>query len=142
MPDAHNQAVTHRYVIHYPEHPARQDDPHYRDFEHYRKTHVGTAVCAMGASRGDFSECQGGLELHHAHVEFALQNGIELKWLERVYPGISSPDEIGAWIEGGHNGENLVFYCVFHHRGAGGVHVASSADFEAEKFVRGLLASA
>src|SRR5690348_6180607 len=30
---AHDQAETHHYVVHYPEHPARADDPHYRDFE-------------------------------------------------------------------------------------------------------------
>ena len=25
---AHAQSVTHSYVMHYPEHPARADDPH------------------------------------------------------------------------------------------------------------------
>jgi len=133
---AHDQAVQHRYTIHYPEHPAREGDPHYKDFEHYRKTRVATARCAVGQHRDDYSECHGGLELHHAHVEFSLQNGVDLKWLEADYPGISDPDEVGAWVE---SGANLVFLCEFHHRGSGGVHVASASDYEAEKYVRSLI---
>jgi hypothetical protein len=136
MTKAHDQVVTHRYTLHYPDHPARKDDPHYRDFDHYRKAHVATARCAMAVQHGDDSECEGGIELHHAHVEFALQNGVDLAWLEKDYPGISNPDEVGAWVE---SGANLVFYCAFHHRGPGGIHVASASDFEAEKYVRELI---
>jgi hypothetical protein len=127
--------------MHYPAHPARKDDPHYVDFEAYRKAHIGTARCVIGAHRSDFSECSSGdtnkgLELHHAHVEFSLQNGIDLHWLEHDYPGISDPSTVGAWVE---SGANLVFLCEFHHRGHGGVHVASSSDFEAEKYVKSLI---
>lgn len=136
MTDAHVQKMTHSYVMHYPEHPARQDDPHYRDFETYRKRTKAAAKCAIGAHRNDFSECQGGLELHHAHVEFSLQNGINLSWLEKDYPGISDPDNVGAWVE---SADNLQWLCEFHHRGHGGVHVASASDYEAEKYVRGLI---
>ena len=137
----HEQPVTHRYVVRYPEHPARTGDPHYRDFEAYRRRTKDAAQCAMGLKRGDFSECDLGapLEMHHAHVEFALQNGVDLAWLERDYPGISTPDEIGAWIE---SAENLVWLCRSCHRGPGGVHVASAADYEAEKYVRGLIGPA
>lgn len=137
MTAAHDQSESHAYVMHYPEHPARTDDPHYKDFEHYRKTHVHNAVCGFAARRGgDTSECQGGLELHHAHVEFSLQNGVDLALLERDYPGISNADEVGAWVE---TGDNFVFYCAFHHRGHGGVHVAAAADFEASHYVRHLI---
>lgn len=135
---AHDQAVTRKYTIHYPPHPPRTGDPHYKDFNAYhRKTH-DTAQCAIGAHRGDFSECSldKPLELHHAHVEFSLQNGVDLKWLEKDYPGISDPDSVGAWVE---SEANFEWLCVAHHRGHGGVHVASSSDFEAEKYVRGLI---
>jgi hypothetical protein len=137
MVDAHDQTVSHRYVIHYPEHPPRTGDPHYVDFEHYKREHKPTAKCGVGEHRNDFSECSGQLELHHAHVEFALQNGVELRWLEVDYPGISDPDQVGAWVE---SGANLVFLCEFHHRGHGGVHLVSASDYEAEKYVRGLTA--
>ena len=76
------------------------------------------------------------LELHHSHVEFSLQNGVNLEWLEVDYPGISNPDEVGAWVE---SPENLQWLCEFHHRGHGGVHVASASDYEAEKYVRNLI---
>lgn len=132
----HNQNVTHAYSLHYPAHPPRASDPHYVDFEHYRRQTHKTAKCAVGLHRNDFTECHGLLELHHAHVEFALQNGIDLAWLEADYPGISNPDEVGAWVE---SSANLTWLCEFHHRGHGGVHVASAADFEAEKYVRGLI---
>ena len=134
---AHDQTETHRYTVAFPAHPAREDDPHYKDFEHYRKTHIDTAVCHIAERRGgDTSECAGGLELHHAHVEFSMQNGVDLALLERDYPGISNPDEVGAWVE---SAGNLVFYCAKHHRGHGGVHNASASDFEAEVYVRNLI---
>lgn len=131
----HSQRVTHSYVILYPEHPAREDDPHYKDFKAYRERTHATAKCAVGVHRDDFSECHGELELHHAHVEFSLQNGINLAWLEKDYPGISNPDEVGAWVE---TADNLQWLCEAHHRGSDGVHVLSSSDFEATRYVKGL----
>lgn len=140
----HVQPETHRYTVHFPEHPARVDDPHYRDFDHLHREWKKDPVkwqCAIGKHRGDFSECDltRPLELHHAHVEFSLQNGVDLAWLESDYPGISDSSEVGAWVE---SPENLMVLCVAHHRGPGGVHVASASDFEAEKYVRGLISPA
>lgn len=136
MTAEHDQAETHRYVVHFPAHPPRKEDPHYKDFEAYRRRTKATAKCVIGAHRDDFSECGGELELHHSHVEFSLQNGVDLAWLEADYPGISDPDSIGAWVE---SADNLEWLCERHHRGAGGVHNASASDFEAERYVRGLI---
>jgi hypothetical protein len=133
---AHDQNVTHHYLLHYPEHPERKSDPHYVDFNAYRRRTKKTAKCAIGEHRNDFSECHGGLELHHAHVEFSLQNGIDLAWLEKDYPGISDPNNVGEWVE---SAANLLWLCEFHHRGHGGVHVATSSDFEASRYVKGLM---
>jgi hypothetical protein len=132
----HDQPVTHSYRLHYPAHPARTGDPHYRDFDAYRRRTKASAVCAVGGHRNDFSECQGGLELHHSAVEFSLQNGVDLKWLEADYPGISNADEVGAWVE---SAANLEWLCERHHRGADGVHLLSASDWEAAKYVRGLV---
>jgi hypothetical protein len=134
--DAHSQKVTHSYTLLYPAHPAREGDPHYKDFEEYRRRAKDTARCAIGVHRDDFSECGGGLELHHAHVEFSLQNGVDLKWLEKDYPGISDPGEVGAWVE---SADNLRWLCERHHRSPDGVHVATASDFEASRYVRGLI---
>ena len=76
------------------------------------------------------------MELHHSHIEFSLQNGVDLKWLEADYPGVSDPDTVGAWVE---SAENLEWLCIFHHRGRGGKHTVAAADFEAERYVRGLI---
>ena len=35
---AHDQTESHRYVVHFPPHPARKDDPHYKDFDHFHRT--------------------------------------------------------------------------------------------------------
>lgn len=134
---AHDQKVTHHYLMHYPPHPARKDDPHYTDFEHYRRSTKDTARCQFAVDTGDESECHGGLELHHTHVEFSLQNGVDLSRLEHLYPGISNPDEVGAWVE---SAPNFQWLCAWHHRGHGGVHTAAAADFEASKWVKGLIA--
>lgn len=136
MPAAHDQKVTHSYSIHYPAHSPREGDPNYVDFEAYRRKTVKAAKCSVGAHRDDYSECVGGLELHHAHIEFALQNGVNLRWLERDYPGVSDPASVGAWVE---SADNLMYLCEFHHRGHGGVHVASASDYEAERYVQGLI---
>jgi len=135
---AHVQAITRRYTLHYPEHPARADDPHYADFEAFRRRTHATAQCSMGLHRGDFSECalDRPLELHHAHIEFSLQNGVDLAWLERDYPGVSDPAQVGAWVE---SAANLIWLCAACHRGHGGVHVASASDYEASKYIRGLI---
>lgn len=147
---AHTQVSQHRYIVHYPDHPARKNDPHYTDFEHYHKTHRRDARCFVGNIIG-FDQCldvngepvtvddrgqQSGLELHHSHVEFSMQNGVDLQALEKFYPGISDPDKVGAWVE---TGDNFMWLCTFHHRGSGGAHTATASDWEAEKFVKGLI---
>jgi hypothetical protein len=133
---AHVQKVSHSYHIVYPEHPSRAGDPHYRDFDAYRRRTKASARCQFAIETNDETECQGGLELHHSHIEFSLQNGVDLQRLEHIYPGVSNPDEVGEWIE---TASNLVWLCLAHHRGHGGVHSATASDFEASKFVRGLI---
>ena len=129
---AHKQVFIHKYIVVYPDHEPRQDDPNYVDFEAYRKAHIATATCPMAYT----GECKGGFELHHSHIEFAIQNEIDLAWLEKDYPGISDPTQVGKWVE---SGANLEFLCEWHHRGPGGVHNATASDFEAEKYVRNLI---
>lgn len=142
--EAHEQAVTHRYTVRYPEHPPREHDPHYHDFAEYkrRRRSDDTWHCdfAVEYRNGDHSECDmtRPLECHHRVIEFSLQNGVDLALLEADYPGVSTVG-IGAWVE---TAANLELLCVAHHRGPGGVHVASASDWEAEKYVRGLIVPA
>ena len=143
MTDAHDQKVTNHYLIHYPEHPPRADDPHYRDFEEWKRRQkaAGKWRCAWAARVDDDSQCDltRPLEAHHSHIEFALQNGVDFAHLEHVFPGISDPTQVGAWIE---SDANLVLLCAKHHRAAGaGVHHLSASDFEASAFVEGVFDS-
>lgn len=134
---AHRQKTTHSYTIAYPEHAPRRKDPHYRDFEEYRRRTRDGAECQFALDTGDSSECRGELELHHSHIEFALQNGVDLARMEHIYPGVSDSKRVGEWIE---SSANLTYLCVWHHRGHGGVHSATASDFEASRFVKGLIA--
>lgn len=147
----HSELQGHHYVVHFPPHPARTSDPHYADFNYYHRKFRAGARCYVGERVG-FSDCQDefgkacpppadggeqpGLELHHAYVEFSLQNGISLTALEKDFPGISDPAQVGAWVE---SAVNFRWLCVFHHRGAGGAHTASHSDWEGQSYVLGLI---
>ncbi len=148
---AHAQRQAHVYTLHFPAHLPREADPHYRDFDAYHRRTRAAARCLVGARIG-FDWCRdaqgnlctigprgvmSGLELHHAHIEFALANGVSLAALEQDYPGVSDPDAVGEWIN---SAANLVWLCAWHHRGAGGAHTAAHADWEASKYVLGLIA--
>jgi hypothetical protein len=150
--EAHEQTMVHRYMMHFPDHSPRTSDPNYTDFNAFHRKYRQTARCLMGVRYGDFSECrdaqgnpapapddpnqkQAGLELHHSHIEFSLQNAVDLKLLEKDYPGVSDPDSVGAWVE---SGANLEFLCAYHHRGAGGAHTVTHSDWEASRYVMGL----
>jgi len=135
----HDQLVTHSYRVAYPAHGPRTSDPHYVDFEAYRRATHATAACLFASASGSAAECAGELQLHHAHIEWAMLNEVDLAVLERDYPGVSDATQVGAWVE---SAANLVWYCRKHHIGVGGVHDASAADFEAERYVRGLIAAA
>jgi hypothetical protein len=150
--EAHDAVQSHRYLMHFPPHPAREHDPHYKDFDHFHRQYRDTARCHIGERVG-FDTCrdaqgnpalpvdggaQPGLELHHAHIEFSLQNGISLSALAKDYPGVDDPNEVGKWVE---SGTNFRWLCAWHHRGAAGAHTASHADWEASQYVLGLLDS-
>ena len=149
---AHEAKQTHHYFMHFPEHPARESDPHYADFNAYHRKTRPTARCYIGERLG-FAECrdaQGnpcttgadgemtGLELHHAVIEFSLQNGVDLKALEVDYPGVSDTTDVGAWIESAES-HQLRWLCAWHHRGAAGAHTASHSDWSASQYVHNLI---
>jgi hypothetical protein len=147
---AHEAKQSHSYWVHFPAHPPRKGDPHYVDFDAYHRKTRPTARCYVGERIG-FGDCrdaqghpisidvagvQSGLELHHAHIEFSLQNGVDLAALEVDYPGISDPTQVGAWVE---TGANFRWLCCFHHRAAGGAHTATHSDWEAGQYIPGLI---
>lgn len=141
---AHDQRFTHRYVVSYPEHGPREDDPHKPDFEAWkrRRREAGTYHCDFAAEHrgGDAGECdtEHPLEAHHKVIELALMNAVDFALLDADYPGISAPT-VGAWIDGD---QNLTLLCRAHHRGPGGVHNASASDYTSEFYIRDMITKA
>ena len=146
---AHSQQVTNHYSIAYPDHLPRVGDPHYAAFNAYHRANEGTAVCYTGFRVG-FDECAdaqgapmpvqpppgGGMELHHHFLEFAVINEIDMAALEVDFPNLTDPEKVAVWAE---TDPNFIWLCAKHHRGYGGVHHASAADWEAEQYVKNLL---
>lgn len=153
MPDdtttpAHSQKVVSHYSIHYPDHSPRAGDPHYAAFNAYHRAHSKTSVCFIGAKVG-FDQCADslgkemldqpghpGLELHHHFLEFAVINSVDLAAIQKDYPDLTNIEKVSAWAE---SDPNFMFLCPRHHRGSGGAHHASYADFEASQYIRDLL---
>lgn len=141
---AHLQTVSHRYVVRYPNHDPRAQDPHKADFlewKHRRKNN-NTYTCDFATKHrsGNTAECDNTrpLEAHHNIVELAMMNELDFALLDADFPGISA-DTVGAWID---SDPNLTLLCVNHHRGPMGVHVTSFSDFNGEYYVRNLIAKA
>lgn len=141
---AHDQKVTHSYLVHYPEHGPRESDPYYADFHAYKamRRENGTYTCDFAVEHrgGDTSGCDmaAPLEAHHRVIEFATMNEVDLALLEKDYPGVSSTG-VGAWVE---SAANLMLLCRLCHRGPGGVHVASAADYGSSFYIRDLIGPA
>jgi hypothetical protein len=138
---AHTQKTTHSYLIHFPDHAPREQDPYYADFHHFKanRRKAGTYTCDFAVEHrgGNTSECDltKPLEAHHRIIEFAVMNSVDLSLLEHDYPGISLMT-IGKWTE---SATNLMLLCVPHHRGHMGVHVASASDYAATFYIRNLI---
>lgn len=113
---AHNQPDTLHLVLFYPAHEPRKSDPNYRYFREAktRMKKAGLLKCVVPGCG-----FPGPIELHHARVEFALQNGIDLQEFNTLYGLHLSDQEFLVYIESEGNLEPL---CPTHHRGALGVH--------------------
>ena len=126
-------------MVFYPEHVEREHDPTYKLFQKFRREHKDTAKCWFGEQRGSFNECTLDLplELHHSIIEHALTGAIdtpeEFEWFSDDYWGVDTPEELAAWVNSAR--QNLIFLCQYHHRGAGGIHVLSAADWAASQYI-------
>ena len=121
---AHVQRTTVRLIRHYPDHQPRQDDPHYKLFEvtRQRMKRQGLLTCAIGDA-----DCDGQIELHHSHFEFAYVNDVDLDAANKLLGLHLSDEEFAEFIEGPGNLEPL---CKAHHTGVFGVHLIPVADWD------------
>lgn len=121
---AHTQSTTLHVAEWYPAHGPRESDPHYHLFHeaHARLLKAGKLVCWVCGKDGAASGKP--IELHHAKVEFALANGIDLPRFEAAFPELEpiihgDEDAFLSWIEGE---GNLLCLCKLHHTGVEGIH--------------------
>ena len=122
---AHDQRQTISLIRHYPDHEPRADDPNYPLFEQARARlkRQGLLKCVIGDA-----DCDGQIELHHAHVEFAYSHLVDLERLNELLGlHLDDDDEFQKWIESPGNLEPL---CKRHHTGVLGVHLIPSADWD------------
>jgi hypothetical protein len=125
MTDAHDQHQRISLIRHYPDHQPRADDPNYHLFDQAkaRIKRQGLWRCAL-----DDADCDGQLELHHSHVEFAYANLIDIPRLDQAL-GLHLTDDTDfqAWIE---SPGNLEVLCKQHHTGVLGIHLIPTADWD------------
>ena len=113
MIQEHRQKSTATWWAYYPAHEPRADDPHKSLFEAARKAMIDSGQgCWRCADRRN-------LEAHHAILEFAVLNGIDLRKLTKDFPSIVDTESLYAWAAGPGNLEILCREC---HRGQCGIH--------------------
>jgi hypothetical protein len=127
---AHTQTVSEHFTVYYPEHPPRENDPHYHLFNSARRrilaAGVGCWICG----------CHENLELHHAILEFAVASGVDYEKLSADHPEYHITDEESflAWVEGP---GNLLVLCKDHHRSPYcGIHHVDYPSWETQKYWR------
>lgn len=117
----YRDTVTIRVEQFFPDHEPRDEDPHYSVFRAARKQlkKDGRLVCFIcGAENTKESP----IELHHHHVEWSLQNGVDLEKFFRCHDTEvkeRTREELSRWTD---SIENVLPLCQHHHRGAGGIH--------------------
>lgn len=136
MTAAHDQAESHKYTVHFPEHEPRESDPHYHLFNAYKARHKAKATCFVGDRIG-YEFCTEGLELHHAHLEFSVQNEALWQAVAKDFPEVHDEESLATWVE---TEANFRWLCPKHHRSVGaGAHSVSHSDFEAGLYAPGFL---
>ena len=100
----------------YPPHDPRKASSEYRRIH---KRLVVTMdepcwICGIRHSEG------GAMETHHAHVEWAAVNGIDLDLIIRDFPEIRDTVTLRHWLD---SEGNMLVLCEQHHRGSRtGIH--------------------
>lgn len=126
MTAAHEQEVRVTFIERWPEHEPRAHDPHFKAFREAkaRLKKAGLLVCNV---KGDTH--YGQIELHHALVEFAHVEDIDVAKFNELYGLHLSDDAFRDFAEGapatndkGEPVNSLEPLCTEHHRGVRGIH--------------------
>jgi hypothetical protein len=74
-------------------------------------------ICGVRRSTG------GMMETHHAHFEWASQNGLDVAKVTADWPDITDRASLAEWVD---SEANMLVLCAVHHRGQHtGIHAIS-----------------
>lgn len=115
-------SVLHRTLdelVAYPKHEPRSASPTYTKTHHHLVYELDAPcwVCGIRHSQG------GAMETHHAHFEWASQNGLDLEKVTADWPEITDRASLAEWVD---SEGNMLVLCAVHHRGQHtGIHAIS-----------------
>jgi len=106
-------AILHRQLdelVAYPPHEPRSESPTYVKTHHHLVYTMDAPcwVCGIRHSQG------GALETHHAHFEWASQNGLDLEKVTVDWPDLTDRQKLAEWVD---SEANMLVLCAAHHRG-------------------------
>ena len=127
---AHDENLEVHYLLHYPEHSPRENDPHYHLFVAAKKRikDNGLWKCAVINCKSTSP-----LNLHHSLIEFSFINGVDLAKFNEAYGLHLTDEEFQVYIE---SEGNLEVLCTEHHLGAVSVHVLPEPSWRAYRVWR------
>lgn len=106
-------------LVAYPPHEPRQASPTYRKTHHHLIVVLDAPCWACGIRRST----GGAMETHHAHFEWAAQNGLDLEKVTADWPQITDAESLARWVD---SEGNMLVLCAVHHRGQHtGIHAIS-----------------
>ena len=115
-------AVLHRLLdelVAYPPHDKRTASLTYRNTHQHLVYELDAPcwICGIRHSNG------GQMETHHAHFEWASQNGLDLDKVTADWPMITDREKLAEWVD---SEANMLVLCATHHRGQHqGIHMIS-----------------
>lgn len=126
---AHSMIVHLTIIEYYPSHEPRENDSHYPLFNAARKRlkKAGKLICWRCGTTEN-------IQLHHALVEFALANGVDIEKFGHLYPELLteiSDEAFAALVE---SEGNLMPLCQPCHTGEQGIHVLPYPAWIAGRF--------
>ena len=102
-----------------PAHEPRKASPEYTKTHHHLVVELDEAcwICGIRHSTG------GAMETHHAHLEWAAANGVDLPAIMADWPAVTDEASLRTWLD---SEGNMLVLCDAHHRGQHtGIHEVS-----------------
>lgn len=117
---AHNDIRKLVEVAHYEDHEKRTESAEFRRVK--KELHEEKIGCWIGNGR-----CEGGLEVHHDHLEYSALSEVNVDKVKAKYPDFTSVD----------GKTNMQMLCQKHHRGLGfGKHEMSEPVWKLQAFMK------